>query len=118
MGYTEKLWGLPTKELHADWAVQRIRGLNLVSVVKDVLKRKLNFPGGQHAKSLVSSFYYPKFGTGTIYERIQRELEEKGNPIFLQSYPVKFQHRNKRITGGIFSISAGGGATSTTNLTI
>ena len=28
--YTEKVWGISTKELSADWAAQRIKGLNLL----------------------------------------------------------------------------------------
>ena len=27
--YTEKLWGMPTSEISADWAAQRIKGLSL-----------------------------------------------------------------------------------------
>ena len=29
--YTEKVWGMPTSEISADWAAQRIKGLSLVA---------------------------------------------------------------------------------------
>ena len=29
--YTEKVWGMPTSEISADWAAQRIKGLDLNS---------------------------------------------------------------------------------------
>ncbi|HEX6347894.1 MAG TPA: NAD(P)-binding protein, partial [Candidatus Dormibacteraeota bacterium] len=32
--YTEKVWGIPTTELSADWAAQRIKGLNMVEAIK------------------------------------------------------------------------------------
>ena len=32
--YTEKVWGMSTKELSADWAAQRIKGLNLSEAIK------------------------------------------------------------------------------------
>ncbi|MGZ2855400.1 hypothetical protein AAER14_12910, partial [Pseudomonas aeruginosa] len=31
--YTEKVWGIPCKEISADWAAQRIKGLSLSSAI-------------------------------------------------------------------------------------
>ncbi|MFH0944591.1 MAG: FAD-dependent oxidoreductase, partial [Planctomycetota bacterium] len=36
--YTEKVWGIPCKEIQAEWAAQRIRGLSLVSLVLNALR--------------------------------------------------------------------------------
>ena len=40
--YTEKVWGMSCREISADWAAQRIKGLSLGSAVKHALfpKRK------------------------------------------------------------------------------
>jgi len=35
--YTEKVWGIPCSELSAEWAAQRIRGLSLLTAVKNAL---------------------------------------------------------------------------------
>ena len=35
--YTEKVWGIPCKEISADWAAQRIKGLSLSSAIKNAL---------------------------------------------------------------------------------
>ena len=35
--YTEKVWGMPTNAITADWAAQRIKDLNLVSAVTSAL---------------------------------------------------------------------------------
>src|SRR5581483_2425585 len=35
--YTEKVWGMSCKEISADWAAQRIKGLSLASAVKNAL---------------------------------------------------------------------------------
>ena len=40
--YTEKVWGMSCDEIAADWAAQRIKGLDLYSAVMDGLKRSLN----------------------------------------------------------------------------
>ncbi|HEY6876199.1 MAG TPA: NAD(P)-binding protein, partial [Candidatus Dormibacteraeota bacterium] len=38
--YTEKVWGMSCSELSADWAAQRIKGLDLMTVVKSALPGK------------------------------------------------------------------------------
>ena len=45
--YTEKVWGIPTKKISADWAAQRIKGLSLVNAVTSALSRG----GRRRAKS-------------------------------------------------------------------
>ena len=73
INYTEKIWGIPARTIHPDWARQRIHGLNLWSVFKDICKKALS--GGKRGtsgpKSLVDTFYYPQFGTGRIYQEIE-----------------------------------------------
>ena len=32
--YTEKVWGVPTSEIRAEWAAQRIKGLSFFSAAK------------------------------------------------------------------------------------
>lgn len=94
INYTEKIWGIPAATIHPDWARQRIKGLNLLSVLKNAL-----FLGkGKNPKSLVDEFYYPQFGTGRIYEAIVERLRAKGNAIHTNSHPTKVRHDGKRIT--------------------
>lgn len=92
INYTEKIWGIPVKEIHPDWAKQRIKGLNLFSVFKNSLFIKNNNP-----KSLVDQFYYPQFGTGLIYEKITQKLEQMGNELYTDSYPIRIHHSNYKI---------------------
>ena len=35
--YTEKVWGMSCREISADWAAQRIKGLNLATAVANAL---------------------------------------------------------------------------------
>src|SRR5579863_8628403 len=56
--YTEKVWGMSCDEISADWAAQRIKGLDLMSAVLDGLKRSLGVrpaAGGAVAKTLIES---------------------------------------------------------------
>src|SRR3954471_8293488 len=44
--YTEKLWGMPTAAISADWAAQRIKGLSLTRAVTGALFGGRARPGG------------------------------------------------------------------------
>lgn len=91
--YTEKLWGMPCSEISADWAAQRIKGLSLSSALGNCLQRgKKN-----KIKTLVSEFYYPRFGSGMMYETVARRIIEKGCTIKLNSEVVQIKHNNKKI---------------------
>lgn len=90
INYTEKIWGIPASEIHPDWAIQRIKGLNLYSVLKNslqkVFSKKTSGP-----KSLVSEFFYPSKGTGLIYETIVKKIREDGYTVLLNTEPIKVE---------------------------
>jgi protoporphyrinogen oxidase len=74
--YSEKLWGIPCHHLDKEFAVQRIKDLNLWEAVKDA------FSNGQSKhKTLVDRFAYPLYGTGMIYERMKAFIEKQGNNV-------------------------------------
>jgi len=100
INYTEKIWGIPADTIHPDWAKQRIHGLNLWSVAKNILSSALlpRRAGKQAPKSLVDQFYYPQFGTGRIYEEIKQHLQATGTRIETSSEPIAVRHDGKRIT--------------------
>lgn len=93
LNYTEKIWGIPCKEISVDWAYQRIAGLSLFSTIKKMLFKNSG------PKSLVDTFYYPSFGSGTIYEAIKKRIEEEGNPVHTLSEPVRISWKDKRVSG-------------------
>ncbi|MCC2101393.1 MAG: FAD-dependent oxidoreductase, partial [Hyphomicrobiales bacterium] len=63
------VWGMGCDEISADWAAQRIKGLNLGAAVIDGLRRSLGVKKkGEGAKSLIESFRYPRKGPGMMWE--------------------------------------------------
>ena len=60
--YTEKVWGVPCSEIHADWAAQRIKGLSFLSAIRSAIFQSR----GNRVKSLISSFHYPERGPGRV----------------------------------------------------
>jgi len=80
--YTEKVWGVPTSEIRAEWAAQRIRGLSLGRAALGALGR-----GDGGVRSLIEEFHYPRLGPGQMWERMASEIERHGGEVLL-SAPV------------------------------
>src|SRR5882757_7741189 len=81
--YTEKVWGMSCDEISADWAAQRIKGLDLGVAVIDAAKRSLGIrqKGGAGAKSLIESFRYPRKGPGMMWEACAAKVTALGGNI-------------------------------------
>ncbi len=84
--YTEKVWGMSCDEISADWAAQRIRGLNLWSAIADGVRRTLGL-GGQgdatRAKTLINSFRYPRKGPGMMWDAAARAMTDRGGELLM-----------------------------------
>jgi protoporphyrinogen oxidase len=88
--YTEKVWGMSCDEISADWAAQRIKGLDLGVAVMGALKKAL-LPdrimkrkpkaGEPVVKSLIESFQYPRQGPGMMWEAAARKIQKRGGKV-------------------------------------
>lgn len=67
--YTEKIWGIPCTRLSNEWAVQRIKGLTVRSIIKNMLWK------GNDVATLVDEFYYPELGISRIAEKLAEGLD-------------------------------------------
>lgn len=79
--YTEKVWGMDCREISADWAAQRIKGLSLGAAIKDALTPKRRAGDKSGAKSLITSFRYPRHGPGMMWEECARRVREQGGEV-------------------------------------
>lgn len=95
--YTEKVWGISTAELSADWAAQRIRGLSLTTAVLGSLRR--HAPGDSRViKTLVDAFDYPRQGPGQMWEKVAEEFKAAGGRLE-QGWSVgRIRHAGGRVT--------------------
>lgn len=92
--YTEKVWGIPTTKLSAEWAVQRIKGLSLWEAIRNAL-----FQPKTKETSLIEEFNYPKYGPGMMYEAVAEQIRTAGGTI-LTGHQVTGLHRsNGKVTG-------------------
>jgi protoporphyrinogen oxidase len=96
--YTEKVWGMSCKEISADWAAQRIKGLSLATAVRNALlpQRK---PKDRSAvvKTLIDTFRYPRRGPGMMWERCAAEVRRMGGRV----------HMARRVSGCCYDAGAG-----------
>ena len=98
--YTEKVWGVPTTELRAEWAAQRIKGLSFFSAAKAAFFGNK----GNKIKSLIEEFHYPRFGPGQMWETMTERIEELGGEVRLNAPVTAIRTEDGRIT----EIDAGG----------
>jgi protoporphyrinogen oxidase len=84
-GYTEKVWGVPCHEIRADWGAQRVKGLSLkravTHAIADLLSSDFKTAQAERETSLITRFYYPKYGPGQMWETVARQVSACGGDI-------------------------------------
>ena len=86
--YTEKVWGVHPSKIGADWGAQRVKGLSVMSILKDVLTkpfRKKSIDQQKVETSLIERFIYPKYGPGQLWETVASEIVKAGGELRLSS---------------------------------
>ncbi len=82
--YTEKVWGMSCKEISADWAAQRIKGLSLGSAIKNaLLPRRTTANRTEVVKTLIDTFRYPRLGPGMMWETCAGKVRNLGGEVLL-----------------------------------
>lgn len=98
-GYTEKLWGRHPREISADWGAQRVKGLSITAVIKDVFQKILpKKKSGQVETSLIEEYVYPKFGPGQLWEAAAADIEKMGGTIINNSEVKYINTEDGKIT--------------------
>ena len=114
--YTEKVWGMSCREISADWAAQRIKGLSLGSAIKNALfPQRYNGDRTKVIKTLINSFRYPRRGPGMMWEACAKKMKAMGGKLEMgckviccsydevsSSWTVEYKDRQ----GGLHAIDA------------
>jgi len=91
--YTEKVWGTSCKEIQADWAAQRIKGLSLGKAILDALglskKGKIT--------TLIDEFRYPRKGPGQMWNAAKELVEKRGGSVQLNSRVIRLNKEGNKI---------------------
>jgi protoporphyrinogen oxidase len=99
--YTEKVWGVPCREISAEWGAQRIKGLSVTKAITHALKAPFRSPADTAQKStetsLLERFLYPKLGPGQMWEEVARRICAAGGSIHLRHSVVGIDRTDDRI---------------------
>ncbi len=100
-GYTEKVWGRHPKNISPEWGAQRVKGLSGVVVLKNMIGKAFNIKPKKVETSLAETFYYPKFGSGQLWEVTARESIKNGVEIFLRTRATKIHRKPDGTIDGV-----------------
>ena len=78
--YTEKVWGIPCSELRAEWAAQRIKGLSLKTVFRNMIMKT-----GRKVTTLIEEFEYPPQGPGQMWQTTAEKIEQGGGTVMMKT---------------------------------
>lgn len=96
-GYTEKLWGRHPSKISADWGSQRVKGLSILAVIKDMFGKLIPNKNRKVETSLIEEFIYPKLGPGQLWETVAHDFEEMGGQIMMNCSVKKVNNENGTI---------------------
>ena len=99
--YTEKVWGMPCSEISADWAVQRIKNLDLLRAVKVAVLGQAADKGV--ITTLIDRFLYPRFGPGMMWEACRDRIEEMGSSVYLGRSVEGLMHSGGKVERVVLS---------------
>lgn len=93
--YTENLWGRHPREIDASWGAQRVKGLSITAVLKDVFGKIFHKKNRKVETSLIEEFKYPKLGPGQLWDVTADEVQKLGGTIIKNARVVKV-HKNEK----------------------
>lgn len=100
-GYTEKVWGRHPSRISADWGSQRVKGLSITAVIKDMLT-KVTGSKKEVETSLIEEFYYPKFGPGQLWETALSQAVDAGAVLKMNCRAVKINTEGGKVTSVVY----------------
>ncbi len=101
--YTENLWGRHPSEISPEWGAQRVKGLSIAAVLKDIFGKVFLKDSRKVETSLIEEFAYPKLGPGQLWELTASEIENMGGKIIKNAKVVKvIKDNDNKITGLVY----------------
>ena len=98
--YTENLWGRHPREISPEWGAQRVKGLSIRAVLKDILGKAFHQKNRKVETSLIEEFSYPKLGPGQLWDLTAEEIQKKGGTIIRNAKVIRIdKDENDTLTG-------------------
>ncbi len=90
---------MPTSEIRAEWAAQRIKGLSFFSAAKSAFFGNK----GNKIKSLISEFNYPRYGPGQMWETMTDDIRELGGQVLLDAQGHQARLRGREVRASVIA---------------
>ena len=87
--YTANLWGRHPRDIDASWGAQRVKGLSITAVLKDMFRKTFGINGDKVETSLIEEFKYPKYGPGQLWELTAARIRQMGGRIITDAKVIK-----------------------------
>lgn len=99
--YTQKVWGIPCREIPSEWGAQRIKGLSISKTISHAIKKIFSKNSTLNQKSsetsLIEQFMYPKLGPGYMWESVAEIIKSKGAEINVNKKIIGINFQNDKI---------------------
>ena len=105
--YTENLWGRHPSEISPEWGAQRVKGLSIKAILKDMFGKAFHKKNRKVETSLIEEFSYPKLGPGQLWEITAGEFEKLGGKIIKNAKVTKILKNGENQLTGVVYVSDG-----------
>ncbi len=95
--YTEKVWGVPCKEISAAWGAQRVKSLSISKALMHALRNAFGGRAAAKETSLIEHFLYPKFGPGQMWETAADKVQAQGGRVLRQMAVERIEREESTI---------------------
>ena len=99
--YTENLWGRHPRDISPEWGAQRVKGLSISAILKDIFGKAFGKKDRKVETSLIEEFAYPKLGPGQLWEITAEEIKKKGGKIIMNAKVVGIERNKKNVVTGV-----------------
>lgn len=99
--YTENLWGRHPSEIDASWGAQRVKGLSITAILKDIFGKIFHKKNRKVETSLIEQFKYPKLGPGELWDVTAAELEKLGGTIIKGAKVTRLHKDDQNVLTGV-----------------
>ncbi len=101
--YTETVWGRHPREISPEWGAQRVKGLSILAILKDIFGKKLRRKNRKVETSLIEEFLYPELGPGQMWETAAKKIEEMGGKIIFEARAAKIERdKHNAVTSVVY----------------
>ena len=100
--YTENLWGRHPRDIDPSWGAQRVKGLSITALLKNILEKLFRKKGRKIETSLIEEFKYPKYGPGQLWDLTAQEIIRMGGEIITDAKVIKLRKDRDHLTGLIY----------------